>query len=56
MERTKHFALYARVSQVNGSQTTENQRIRLVEFAERNGCTFDLFEEQESTRKTRPVK
>lgn len=52
----KHIALYCRVSQVNGSQTTENQRIRLVEYAERNGYTYDVYEEQESTRKTRPIK
>ena len=52
----KHIALYCRVSQVNGSQTTENQRIRLVEYAKRSGYTYDVYEEQESTRKTRPVK
>lgn len=50
------IALYCRVSMTNGSQTTENQRIRLVDYAERNSCTYDLYEEQESTRKTRPVK
>jgi DNA invertase Pin-like site-specific DNA recombinase len=49
-------ALYCRVSLSNGSQTTENQKIRLVEYAERNGLVFDIFEETESTRKTRPVK
>lgn len=49
-------ALYCRVSLNNGSQTTENQKIRLVEFAERNGFDYDIFEETESTRKTRPVK
>ena len=48
-------ALYCRVS-MSGSQTTENQRIRLVEYAERNNLTYDLYEETESTRKTRPVK
>jgi len=47
-------ALYVRVSTT--SQTVDNQRIRLVEFAERNGYTFDLYEEVESSRKTRPVK
>lgn len=40
----------------NGSQTTENQKIRLIEYAERNGYSYDVFEETESTRKTRPVK
>jgi putative DNA-invertase from lambdoid prophage Rac len=52
----KKIALYCRVSLSNGTQTTENQRIRLVEFAEKNGCSYDIFEEKESTRKTRPVK
>lgn len=52
----KNVALYCRVSLSNGSQTTENQKIRLVEFAERNGYTYNIYEEQESTRKTRPVK
>lgn len=49
-------ALYCRVSLSNGSQTTENQKIRLVEYAERNGLSYDIYEETESTRKTRPVK
>lgn len=52
----KHVALYCRVSQSNGSQTTENQRIRLVEYATKNNLTYDIYEEEESTRKTRPVK
>jgi len=47
-------ALYCRVS--TSEQTTENQRIRLVEYAEIKGYTFDIYEEVESTRKTRPVK
>jgi DNA invertase Pin-like site-specific DNA recombinase len=38
------------------SQTLDNQRLRLVEYAERNGYQYDIFEEVESTRKTRPVK
>jgi len=50
----KHIALYLRVS--TSEQTVENQRIRLVEFAEKNNYTFDVYEETESTRKTRPVK
>lgn len=52
----KHVALYCRVSLSNGSQTTENQRIRLVDFATKNNLTYDIYEEEESTRKTRPVK
>ncbi len=50
----KNVALYQRVS--TSSQTVDNQRIRLIEYAERNGFTYDIFEEVESTRKTRPVK
>lgn len=50
----KHVALYQRVS--TAQQNTDNQRIRLVEFAERNGFSYDIYEEVESTRKTRPVK
>jgi len=52
----KHVALYCRVSLSNGLQTTENQRIRLVEYATKNNLTYDIYEEEESTRKTRPVK
>jgi DNA invertase Pin-like site-specific DNA recombinase len=40
----------------NGSQTTENQKIRLIDYAEKNSYQYDLFEETESTRRTRPVK
>ncbi|MCK9400543.1 MAG: recombinase family protein [Bacteroidales bacterium] len=47
-------ALYVRVSTL--TQNNDNQKIRLVEFAERNNYSYDLFEETESTRKTRPVK
>lgn len=50
----KRVSLYLRVS--TAEQTVENQRIRLVEYAERNGYDYDLYEEVESTRKTRPVK
>lgn len=49
-----HVALYVRVSTTE--QTNENQKIRLIEYAERNGFTYDLYEEVESSRKTRPVK
>lgn len=48
------YALYARVS--TREQTTENQRLRLVEYAKSQNLEFDVFEETESTRKTRPVK
>lgn len=48
------IALYARVS--TSEQTTENQKIRLIEYANKHGYSYDLFEETESSRKTRPVK
>jgi DNA invertase Pin-like site-specific DNA recombinase len=51
----KKVALYCRVS-IAEKQSTENQRIRLVEYAKSKGWGYDVFEEQESTRKTRPVK
>jgi DNA invertase Pin-like site-specific DNA recombinase len=47
-------ALYCRVS--TQEQTTENQCIRLEEYAKSQGWEFDVYEETESTRKTRPVK
>ncbi len=47
-------ALYCRVS--TSEQTNENQKIRLVKYAEDNQLLFDVFEETESSRKTRPVK
>ena len=50
----KHIALYVRVS--TAEQTVENQKIRLIEYAENKGCTYDIYEETESTRKTRPIK
>ena len=48
------IALYCRVSTHN--QTNENQKIRLLEYAKANALNFDLYEEIESTRKTRPIK
>ena len=50
----KKVALYVRVS--TSEQTVENQKIRLVEYAERFGYSYDIYEETESSRKTRPVK
>ena len=47
-------ALYCRVS--TQDQHTENQKIILVEHAERMGWKYALYEEKESTRKTRPIK
>jgi DNA invertase Pin-like site-specific DNA recombinase len=50
----KKVALYSRVS--TSSQHNENQVNRLIQYALNNNLQFDLFEEKESTRKTRPVK
>ncbi len=50
----KNIALYARVSTTE--QTVENQKIRLIEYAKQNDYTYDIYEETESSRKTRPVK
>jgi len=47
-------AIYTRVSMKE--QTTENQKKILVNFAERNGWAYEVFEEVESSRKTRPVQ
>jgi len=51
---SKKIALYCRVSTTE--QTNDNQKIRLLQYATDKGVKFDLFEEQESTRKTRPIK
>lgn len=50
----KKIALYVRVS--SSEQTVENQKIRLIEYSKKNGCSYDIYQETESTRKTRPVK
>ena len=48
------IAIYTRVS--TSDQTTENQVLRLTEFAKSKNWEFDVYREQESTRKTRPIK
>ena len=48
------IAIYCRVS--TKEQDTENQRIRLTEYANQKGWKYDVFTEVQSTRKTRPVK
>lgn len=52
---TKKIALYQRVS-TSSTQTTLNQTDRLINYAKQNGYDYDLYDEVESTRKTRPVK
>lgn len=48
------IALYTRISTVK--QDAEMQKKALIEKAERDGWKYEMFEEQESTRKTRPIK
>ena len=48
------IASYCRVS--TRDQHPENQRIELEEYAKRMGYDYEVFEERESTRKTRPIK
>lgn len=52
--KAKKVALYCRVS--TNKQTNENQKIRLLQYATDMLYKFDLYEEVESSRKTRPVK
>ena len=47
-------AIYCRVS--TEEQTTENQKLRLEEYAKRMNWDFETIEETMSTRKTRPKK
>ena len=47
-------ALYCRVS--TNRQTNDNQKIRLLQYAADMAYKFDLYEEVESSRKTRPIK
>lgn len=47
-------AIYCRTSKTE--QNPENQRLELEQFAKAMGYEYEVFEEQESTRKTRPIK
>ena len=47
-------AIYCRVS--TEEQTVENQKIVLIEYAKRMGWEYEIFEETESSRKTRPIQ
>ena len=47
-------AIYVRVSKID--QNPENQKIQLESYARRMGWNYEIFEEKESTRKTRPVQ
>jgi DNA invertase Pin-like site-specific DNA recombinase len=47
-------AIYYRTSKRD--QHPEMQKLKLLEYANKMGYEYELFEERESTRKTRPVK
>ena len=47
-------AIYARVS--TDDQTTDNQVLPLKSYCERMGWVYEVFTEQESSRKTRPIQ
>lgn len=48
------IAIYCRVSR--DDLNLENQKMQLIEYAKQKGWDYEIFEETESTRKTRPVK
>ncbi|WP_320112054.1 recombinase family protein [Draconibacterium orientale] len=50
----KKVALYVRVSTLD--QSNKNQKVRLTEYAKQKGYEYDIYEEVESSRRTRPVK
>lgn len=47
-------AIYCRTSKID--QNPENQRIELERYAKAMNYDYEVFEELESTRKTRPIK
>lgn len=49
-----NIAIYVRVSKRD--MQVDNQKLRLEEYAKMKGWTYTVFEETESSRKTRPVK
>lgn len=53
-QHRKRMALYCRVS--TDEQTTENQRLRLIDYANSQKWDYEIIEETETTRKTRPKK
>ncbi len=52
----KKYAIYCRVSLNNGEQTNLNQEAILIDYCKSKGLDYDLYSEQESSRKTRPIK
>ncbi len=54
LKQKMKVAIYLRVS--TNDQTVENQKLPLIQYAERMSWEYEIFEEKESTRKTRPVQ
>ena len=48
------LAIYTRVSTTD--QHPENQKLALEDYANRQGYDYDVFQEKESSRNTRPIK
>ena len=48
------FAIYVRVSRID--LNPDNQRLQLVEYCKQRNWEYEVFEETESSRKTRPIK
>ena len=48
------IAIYTRVSR--SDLNLDNQKLKLEEYCKQKGWLYEMFEEKESTRKTRPVK
>ena len=53
-EARKKAAIYVRVS--TQDQNLDNQILPLVEYCKRQNWDYEVFQEKESTRKTRPVQ
>jgi len=47
-------AIYCRVS--TQDQNLENQTLPLIQYCQRMGWEYEMFQEKESTRKTRPIQ
>lgn len=47
-------AIYIRTSKID--QNPDNQKLKLIRYCQAMDLEYEIFEEQESTRKTRPVK
>jgi len=50
----KKVCIYIRVSR--NDLNPDNQKLELEAYAKREGWDYEIFEEKESTRKTRPIK